>query len=265
MTPVSWPRNPSFSKWWRPSSTLTTWTRKKVSPWISLGSHSFEHRMITRKHSLGTSDSWSFSGFTTPCSLFLPHLPARTLFLLFVSYLLLPALQSTLHFPLFRPCSWHFPLTLSIGLYHNPLYPYTSSFSVYICVHFPFIMHFNPEDGGGTMVLWNISIHHHTLWCNKPENHKSIFTTVKTSNFALGTSVGNQHFTTYISFKPCVPREPSYCVPSLSYWQAETRRSSPESYSCNTSSRARLPGGSSGIWASPYSTKIYNTLCANAR
>jgi hypothetical protein len=38
-----------------------------------------------------------------------------------------------LHFPFSRPCSEHFPPTLSIGLHYNPLYTYPSSYPANLC------------------------------------------------------------------------------------------------------------------------------------
>jgi hypothetical protein len=57
-----------------------------------------------------------------------------------------------------RPCSGNFPPKLFIDSYYNPPYPYPSSSPAYIYVHFPYPAHFNPKDGGST-ILQNTGIH----------------------------------------------------------------------------------------------------------
>jgi len=125
------------------NTILTTWTGRKSSPWASLGCHSFKPQMIAESPSLGISDYRSFSGPTTPP----PSLPLPSHSSSFFYFLPLPSHSSSsyfyctfparpfsgnfppmlpnppLHFSFSRPCSEHFPPTLSIGSHSNPPYP----------------------------------------------------------------------------------------------------------------------------------------------
>jgi len=142
-------QNALLGKQQRLSSILITWTGKKVSPRASLGSYSFEPCMVKGRHSLGTSEYWSFSGLTTPLSLppfysfllYIPSvplcsissfhtLPTRPPFqgLFLLCFLLAPSCTTTyLAFFFCRPCSGKFPPTLAIGSHYDSPYPYPSS------------------------------------------------------------------------------------------------------------------------------------------
>jgi len=126
--------------------------------------------MIGGRPSLGTSDCWSFSWPTTSYTLSLsppssprprhysfllctPFVPCSlSSFCTLHAWLLcracwfLLALQPILCFPFSRPVQ----IASCQHLHCNPSYPYPSSYLVHICVHFPFTMHLNPENGGRT-------------------------------------------------------------------------------------------------------------------
>jgi len=113
--------------------------------------------------------------------------------------------------------------------------PYSMPISV------PFSQHhsLHPEGGGRFLLPKPL---YHTAALQGITTHKTstlIYTAMKTSNLASGTSLGKLQFTGSVFSKPLDSSKLSYWIPCLFYWVAETRVQFPTSLSSQISSRQR--------------------------